>query len=290
MPADPVVADLHLHSTASDGALSPEAVVDLAAAAGLRAMALTDHDTVAGVARAQARGRELGIEVWTGCEVTVYAGSIELHVLAYGFDASAESPLCRVLQELRAARSARATKIVAQLAAAGVKVDEARVRAIARDADSIGKPHVALALVEAGHARNVPEAFRLYLSRDGVGHVEKRPLDPTAALEAIHASGGIASLAHPGQPPHDEQLAPLFRIGLDAVEALHAAHGDVNRRFYAGLARRYDRGVSGGSDFHAPNLKPGLVVGCSGVSSAQLADLRRRIASRAAHAPAAVPA
>ena len=276
MPESEFYADLHSHSTASDGQWEPEAVVDAAADAGLHAMALTDHDTLAGVPRAIERGRARGIEVIPGCELTVFAGSSELHMLALFVDLSPDSPLIKVLHEARSHRRARVLRMGAQLRAAGVLVADEDILDAGRSSDALGQPHVAMALVRRGHASNVGWAIRKFLKRGSPGFVEKQHLDPKTAIDAVHAAGGVTILAHPGLSPHDELIGPLFRLGMDGLEAFHQTHSQVNRKFYAGLARRYERAVSGGSDFHGPLVKPGVSLGSSGVSKDVFEDLRKR--------------
>ncbi|MCZ7648106.1 MAG: PHP domain-containing protein [Planctomycetota bacterium] len=186
-----LVADLHLHSDASDGELPPEAVVDLAAETGLRAIALTDHDTVAGLPRALERARLRGVEVIPGCELTAYEGSVELHLLAYGFEFEDEaSPLGRLLSAQREARHARAFEIAARLRGHGVAVPDEAVLAAAGPAAALGRPHVARALVAGGHARDMQDAFQRYLGRHAPGHVEKPRVAPKTVIDAVHASGG----------------------------------------------------------------------------------------------------
>jgi predicted metal-dependent phosphoesterase TrpH len=273
-------ADLHSHSTSSDGQWSPEAVVDAAADVGLQALALTDHDTLAGVERAVARGKQRNIEVIPGCELTVYAGNRELHMLALFVDIKPGSALVKLLDEARAARRGRVLKMGEQLRAAGIKVEDSDILEAGGETDALGQPHVAMALVKRGYGQNVGWAIRKYLHRGRPGFVEKKKFAPVEAIKAVHEAGGITLQAHPGLSPHDELIAQLFRDGMDGVEAFHQTHSQVNRKFYAGLARRYERAVSGGSDFHGPLVKPGVELGSSGVSQEVLEDLRNRAHSR----------
>ncbi|MCW8133160.1 MAG: PHP domain-containing protein [Planctomycetota bacterium] len=289
MPAA-ILADLHAHTTASDGELEPEALVDAASAAGLNVLAVTDHDTVAGVARAQARGTACGLEIVPGCELTAYYQNVELHILAFFVDIAPDAPLAAMLETLRVKRKSRAFEMAARLTKAGFPLSDEDVIEAAGGADSIGKPHVAAALVKRGHARSVRDGLLRFLVGNAPGNVPKQQLSPEEVFAAVHEAGGVAVLAHPGIVPHDELIAPLFRLGMDGVEAYHLSHSDVNRRFYAGLARRYEKAVSGGSDFHGPGVKPGVTLGASGVDEAILADLRKRAAARAERLSRATPA
>ena len=278
MPARAPYADLHMHSTASDGALEPEALVETAAGLGIRALALTDHDTVRGVARAQQAGRDRGVEVITGCELTAYVGDVELHLLAYFFSLDPANALLKLLEAFRARRRARALEMGARLRAAGVQVADRDILEAAGTADSIGQPHVAMALVNRGHAPNVDTAIRQYLREGRPGHVAKLQLSPQEVIRAVHDSGGLALLAHPGLEPHDELIAPLFLAGLDGLEAHYPAHAEPIRRFYAALARRHGLVVCGGSDFHGKPFKPDVLIGAAGLTRAELRELRRRAA------------
>lgn len=279
-----IVADLHAHTTASDGELEPEALVDAAADEGLKVLALTDHDTVAGVERAAKRGRERGVEIVPGCELTAYVQNIELHILAFFVDTAKDSALGVLLGRVRTQRRARAVEMAARLTKAGYAITEEDIFEAAGSAESIGKPHVAAALVKRGHARSVRDGLLRFLVGNAPGNVPKEKLAPEDVFEAVHGAGGVAVLAHPGIAPHDELIPQLFRLGMDGVEAFHLSHSDVNRRFYAGLARRYEKVVSGGSDFHGPGVKPGVTLGASGVDERTLADLRKRAAARAERA------
>jgi predicted metal-dependent phosphoesterase TrpH len=270
-----IIADLHTHTTASDGELSSEQLVDLAAENGVRVLAVTDHDTVAGVPAAIARGRERGVEVVTGCELTAYEGKIELHVLALMFDLHPGSALQKLLEYAQEGRRTRALEMTQKLTAAGFPIEMSDVLDAVGDGSAIGRPHVAAALVKRGHARSMQAAFVQFLDRNGPGYVEKARLTPEDVFKAVHASGGVAILAHPGAVPHDELIAPLLQRGMDGVEAHYRAHSEMNRRFYAGLARRYGKVISGGSDFHGPTVRPGVLPGDGGVDREVLASLRR---------------
>ncbi len=269
-------ADLHCHSTASDGEWSPEKVVDEAAALGIEVLALTDHDTLAGVPAAMARGLTCGVEVIAGCELTAYQGRVELHILAYFVDLSPESPVGRLIEKAREGRRERAFRSAALLRAKGIEIGDEDILEAAANAASIGLPHIAKALVKRGHAGSIFPAIKRFLIAGKPGYVSKCRFQPEEVIEAVHASGGIAILAHPGISPHDELIPPLFKIGLDGIEAMHSSHSEANQKFYRGLAQRYERVISGGSDFHGPNVKQEVSLGSSGVSKTQVYRLRKR--------------
>jgi len=275
-----IVADLHSHTTASDGEWTPRAVVDAAAGHGLAALSITDHDTVAALPEAIDHGRKAGVEVIPGCELTAYEGEIELHVLAFFIDWAPGSAFATLLERLQQVRRERGKAMAAKLSAAGFPIEDADVFEAAKGASAVGRPHVAAAIVKRGHAPSVNAAIVKFLLPGGAGYVSKLKLTPEDVFSAVRASGGISILAHPGVAPHDELIAPLFRRGLDGVEAWYRSHSDVNRRFYAGLARRYGKLISGGSDFHGPAVRPGVSIGDGGIDGATLNALREAAAKR----------
>ena len=281
-------ADLHAHTTASDGELSPEALVDCAAEAGVAALAVTDHDTVDGVARAVARGKEHGVEIVPGCELTIYVGAsggpgaMERHLLALFIDFT-HGPFAELLQKLQEHRRARGVQAVAKLNAAGITITDADVLEAAGVASAIGRPHVAAALVKRGFAHSQKSAFTKFLREGKPGFVPKYNLAPREAFDAVRGSGGVSILAHPAEMPHDELIKPLFAQGMDGIEALYRSRSEVNRRFYSGLARRYEKLISGGSDFHGPTVRPGVKVGDGGVDRAVFHALKHAAERRRTH-------
>lgn len=258
-------ADLHLHTTASDGQLAPAELVELACARALEAIAITDHDTIAGVAEAQAaaHGRLL---VLPGIELSAEDDGQDVHVLGYLLDAAAPGFQAR-LASFRDDRLTRAQRIVARLAALGCPIAWERVLALA-NGGAVGRPHIARALVEAGHVASMDEAFSRYLYTGGPAYVSRERLSPEAAVALIRGAGGAAVLAHPGlvagYAPLVERLAAA---GLDGVEVVHPKNPPDVRENLRALARRYDLVMTGGSDFHRPDedilggqtLPPGCV-------------------------------
>jgi 3',5'-nucleoside bisphosphate phosphatase len=243
----PGLVDLHLHSTASDGAQPPSAVVRAGAAAGLVALALTDHDTCAGVPDALREGQSLGIEVIAGVELSVYQEGREAHLLGLHLEHVEE--LERRLEVFRNARRARAEEMVARLNAIGVRISFADVLAASAGA-AIGRPHVAKALVDNGWARDFRDAFDRYLGNGRPAYLDKRLLSPAEAIAMVHACGGITVLAHPGPDGTRERLAPLVTAGLDGLEVLHPSHNGEDRARLLALATHFELVPSGGSDSH----------------------------------------
>ncbi|HEX7122082.1 MAG TPA: PHP domain-containing protein, partial [Gemmatimonadaceae bacterium] len=214
--------DLHLHSTASDGTDTPAEVVRTAHGAGLAALALTDHDTVDGIAEAQETARSLGIRLVPGVELSVYEGTTEMHLLGLHLEDLDE--MDRHLAVYRSARRTRAEEIVRRLNDIGVRITMDDVLAAARDG-AIGRPHVARALVENGWAMDLRDAFARYLAEGRPGYLDKRRMSIEEALGLVHRCGGIVVYAHPGSDGTNERLAELAARGLDGVEVLHPSHG-----------------------------------------------------------------
>ncbi|MGH9863346.1 MAG: PHP domain-containing protein [Candidatus Acidiferrales bacterium] len=255
--------DLHTHSTASDGTLTPEALVDLAAEKSLTAIALTDHDTVAGIEPATARGQLKGVHVVPGLEISVRSLAGAMHILGY-YVRVEDLKLQTHLAAWCAARQERAQRMVARLNELGYGISYASVQARA-GSDSIGRPHVARALMETGAVRSVAEAFERYLRRGRPAFVPREMPEPKEGIGAIKAAGGVAVLAHPSTLGlKGEELAALVKdlkdCGLDGMEVHWSGHSASQRAVFAQLAQHLSLLETGGSDFHGDN-KPGIQLG-----------------------------
>lgn len=243
--------DLHLHTTASDGRCTPAELVGRAAAAGVTVMAVTDHDTTAASVESQMLARTRGIEAVAGIEITAIEQERDVHVLGYFIDPDAAA-LARFLTRQREQRVARIEAMCERLAALGVPVDmaPALARARAEPSWSIGRPEVARALVAAGHAADMQDAFDRFIATGRPGFVPRAGASPETVFAVIHEAGGLASLAHPGLTSLDGRIEAWSRAGLDALEAHHSEHDDVTTARYLALALRLGLLVTGGSDFH----------------------------------------
>jgi predicted metal-dependent phosphoesterase TrpH len=243
--------DLHMHTTASDGRLSPVELVARAAAAGLTTISVTDHDTVAAIAEVTSAASASGMRVVPGIEVTAVDQGRDVHMLGYFFDPGNEL-LARFLVNQRALRVSRVREIAARLAALNMAVDvEALLMsAAARPGSSVGRPQLARELLRAGHVASVQEAFDLWLATGRPAFVPRSGPSPAEVVQTIHAAGGVASFAHPGVTRRDELVAPLAEQGLDAIEVYHSDHTVEDTAAYQRLAARLGILVSGGSDFH----------------------------------------
>lgn len=241
-----------MHSTASDGECAPAAVVARAAELGLAAIALTDHDSVAGVAEAKREGGVRGVRVIGGCEFSVAAPWGEMHLLAYFLDA--DSPgLETFLTETRARRRSRADEIVSRLNAMGVAISVDDVLAES-GGGAVGRPHVGRALVKRGAVRGLNEAFDRYIGRGKAGFVPKVLPSLGDVCDLVHQAGGITSAAHLKDRGTRNSLRKFKEVGLDAVETRHPSHQPEQRAALTDLALELGLLRTGGSDWHGDGL------------------------------------
>jgi predicted metal-dependent phosphoesterase TrpH len=243
-----VFADLHLHTHFSDGTYTPEELAGHAARHGLRAVALTDHDTLEGCPRMAAACATLGIEFFPAAELTAELNGNELHLLAYCVDT--EHP--RLLAEMarfQAVRQERIREMASRLQAIGVPLEADAVFKLA-NCRAPGRPHVARALVQAGLCANLDEAFERFLKKHRPAWVPKLKMSALEGIALIHLAGGIAVLAHPGLNRTDEVIPILVAAGLDGIECYHTKHPPAATAHYLQLAERHRLLVTGGSDCH----------------------------------------
>jgi 3',5'-nucleoside bisphosphate phosphatase len=269
--------DLHMHSTASDGLLSPTEVVRLAKQRGLTTIALTDHDTTSGWDEAMAVGRELNIEVLGGFEINSETNLGHIDFLVYGADA-ANAALQDFLLTIRDARVGRAKGMVNKLAELGLPIEWARVLHFAGDAQSIARPHVARALVEAGYVASTQEAFDKYLNDQGPAYVHRLEIKPQEVIDTIHQAGGVIVLSSPNHSGTTPLTAQLAALGMDGIEVYYYDHTDEIRTQLLALAAEYRLIVTGGSDFHGD--KTHAELGSVDVPLEVLTKLKERIAAR----------
>jgi predicted metal-dependent phosphoesterase TrpH len=241
--------DLHLHTTASDGALAPPELVNKARAAGLSIISLTDHDTTAGVDAARDAARAAGVELIPGIEVTAVEDGRDTHVLGYFID-TASTALQSFLERQRADRLRRVAEMGDRLSALGFPIDARGILEDARRGKSVGRPQIANALVQAGHVKTRDEAFDRFLAVRAPAYVARAGVQASTVVTLIHEAGGIASLAHPGLAGRDDLIPVLAARGLDAIEAAHPDHDAPAEARYRRLAAELGLAVSGGSDYH----------------------------------------
>jgi len=256
--------DLHVHTNASDGTLSPAATVRHARSRNLSALAITDHDTVEGVAEALAAGIDAGIEVVPGIEISAEHHLGTLHVLGY-YIRHDDQRLRERISVLQQARNERNPRIIERLRGLGVAIT---LEQVAQEAETgqVGRPHFAKVMVRQGFVRSVREAFDRYLKKGACAYVDKYRFPADAAIACIRDAGGVAVLAHPAIiGPHSSAVlqtlvAELAGYGLQGIEVYYPEHSSAQQRLYRGLARRFDLIETGGSDFHGTNVN-GIEIG-----------------------------
>jgi predicted metal-dependent phosphoesterase TrpH len=255
--ARPARIDLHTHSTASDGLLSPTELVQRASEAGLTLIGLTDHDTTNGVAEAQAAGARVGVTVIPGVEINtdLADGQGEAHVLGYYLDQS-QTAFQATLAFLREAREKRGERMVKQLRDQGIDIAWSRVRELANG--TVGRPHIARALIEAGYATDINDAFARYLTRGKPGYAPRIKLMPEQAIRLIRSAQGVPVLAHPAGITGlaDVVLPALVQAGLLGLECYYGQYDNETVARLLALARQHDLIATGGSDYHGPNMHP----------------------------------
>jgi 3',5'-nucleoside bisphosphate phosphatase len=270
------VIDLHLHTTASDGSLSPAALVARAVSAGITTLSVTDHDTIAGLAEARAAASSHGVAFVNGIEITAVEDQRDIHVLGYFFSPG-DAALTAFLERQRADRVRRVQEIAGRLAAMGCPVD---VRVILEqgmyNGRSIGRPHIADALITGGHALTRDEAFERFIGAGAPAFVPRRGASAATVIAVIRAAGGVASLAHPGLTRRDDLIQPLAESGMAAIEVRHSEHDAETEARYRSLAATLGLAITGGSDFHAENTGRAPKLGVITLSESELDRLRER--------------
>jgi hypothetical protein len=250
------LADLHIHTQASDGWLAPSVAVEQANRAGLAAISIADHDSVAGIEAAIEAGKKHGVEVIPGVELSSGFEGRELHILGYFIDWR-DKWLQGKLLTIQEARIDRAKRILEKLRGLDINISYNVTIVIAGGA--VRRPKIAQAILDRGYVRTVQEAFERYLGIDKPAYVEKYPLQPAEAIRIIQKAGGIAALAHPVFARTDEVLPELVDQGLQAIEVYHSKHDAANTRHFEQLAKKYGLLIVGGSDAHGKEVPVGAV-------------------------------
>jgi len=242
-------ADLHLHTRHSDGTFTPAEVVRRAGEAGLACIALTDHDTVAGLPAMMQFCEAVGIEFIPGIELTAHLDEREVHILGY-FVPHKEPEFVAQIERFKEARAQRVEKMVAKLQEAGVDLQAADVASVADHDSALGRLHVARALMNRGFIRHMDEAFHRFIGKGKPAFVPKPRLDVAAAAALINKFGGVAILAHPGVSGLENQLDGLLAAGLDGLEVWHSRHTAAQCERFLAFARERGCLATGGSDCH----------------------------------------
>jgi 3',5'-nucleoside bisphosphate phosphatase len=276
--------DLHVHTTFSDGAFTPGQAVAYAREVGLYAISITDHDMVDGIEPAIAEGKDLGVEVIPGVELSSEAGGPrpnEIHILGYYIDYKDEH-FQQWLANFRTARQKRAREILEKLSGLGLKINETRLYEIVGKG-AIGRLHFAKTMIEQGLVKNVPDAFKRYLGFEKPAYVPKLRVEPEEAIGMINKVGGISVLAHPyyGYYADNTLISRLAKVGLRGLEVWHTKHSPEFTRLFLKLAKEFDLVATGGSDCHGSytvgpaGAKNEPMMGTVKVAYSVVAELRK---------------
>lgn len=267
--------DLHTHTTASDGALSPRELVRAAVRQGVTVLAITDHDSTEGLGEAMAEAAQHPpLTIVPGLEINCDVEGAEIHVLGY-FIAHGAPWFQEFLREQRAERVARVHRIAERLGELGMPIDAAEVFAIAGEG-APGRPHVAQVMVNRGYVKSIREAFDKYLKARGPANVPRRRLTPHDAVRVIRRASGVPVLAHPGLAERDELIPELVSVGLMGIETYYAEHSSAQVTEYLALCRRYDLIATGGSDYHGPQSGRANPLGTPAVPWSAWEELQQR--------------
>ena len=255
--------DYHIHTYYSDGVFSPEKIVDLALEAGLQAISLTDHDNVLSynVAVDYLKTKEVDLKIIQGIEVNTLYKEYEVHILGYVPDVT-KSDFKNLLKIQQQARTKQTKEILALLnKKEGIKIKYDDVKNMVAEGGSIGRPHIAKAITNAGGTSNIMEAYSKYIHRASPVYVERKTVSPFDAVEVIYDSGGIPVIAHPYDIDIAEKLIKeLMNCGLRGIEAYHRKHSPAIVEYFSSMAENLGLIVTGGSDFHAPNIMNGQII------------------------------
>lgn len=255
--------DYHIHTNYSDGVFSPEKIVDLALNAGLQAIALTDHDNVLSynVAQEYLKTKEVDLKLIQGIEVNTLYKDYEVHILGYFPDVT-KSDFKNLLKVQQQARTKQTKEILALLnKKEGIKINYEDVKNMVAEGGSIGRPHIAKAITNVGGTSNIMEAYSKYIHRNSPVYVERKTVSPFDAVEVIYDSGGIPVVAHPYDIDIAEKLIKeLMNCGLRGIEAYHRKHSPAIVEYFSSMAENLGLIVTGGSDFHAPNIMNGQII------------------------------
>ncbi|MCX5751682.1 MAG: PHP domain-containing protein [Candidatus Saganbacteria bacterium] len=264
-------ADLHIHTTYSDGTYLPVEIIKKAKEVELSAVAITDHDEVAGIEEAQAEGLKEGIKVVPGVELTTELPNTEVHILGYFLDYKSEK-LNKMLDKIRASRTERVFRICKKLNEVGVKIDPEEVFKLAGKG-AVGRPHVARVLIAKGIVSTTKEAFVKYLVPGTPGYEKHYKLSPEEAIGLIGEVGGVPVFAHPAVSHCDELIPQFMSYGLKGLEVYYPTHNQQTENRYLALAEKYKLLITGGTDFHGGGGFNEMVLGTKFISDKQLALL-----------------
>ncbi|MFA7467435.1 MAG: PHP domain-containing protein [Desulfotomaculaceae bacterium] len=270
-------ADLHVHTSASDGTSSPAEVVQLAGLAGLCALAITDHDTMEGIDNARDTAGSIGVDVLGGVELSTDYAGLEVHILGYCIE-PANSVFQSYLSAFKNARLARAEKMVNKLRELGINISFENVMALA-GTGSVGRPHIARALMQTGQISRMAEAFDRYIGFGKAAYVPRLKYRPEEMIKAVIEAGGVPVLAHPGITCKDDLILALIDAGLQGLEVFHPKHTREMERQYRALCRNHGLIATGGSDFHGAGVAGHGVLGEAVIPYGAVLQLREQAAN-----------
>ena len=266
--------DLHTHTSHSDGFYSPIELIKKAKQAGIDVISITDHDNVAGILEATEYGKEIGIDVIPGVEISSDIEDKEVHILAYFFEPD-NPELERYLTFFREERLKRAVRIVKKLTSLGLPLTIEDVLEKAKNS-AVGRPHIAQAMLEKGLVSSYYEAFNKHIGNGCPAYEKKVHLSPQSAFKIISDAGGLSFIAHPGYMP-EALLKELINAGVDGIEVIHPSHSREQVRFYRGIVNEYFLLESGGSDFHGGKREDDKNLGSYYTSIAVVEAMRQRL-------------
>lgn len=269
----PGKADLHIHTTASDGSMPPEQIVSVALKLGLRTIAITDHDTIAGISAAHESAKTTTITIMNGVEITTIFNHREVHMLAYDFDIE-DLNLNELLLEHKKARYKRAKAIIHQLQKKGLdlNIDEAMAET---STNNVCRPHIAAVLVNKGYVATSKEAFLRYLSDEAIDDLEDFYYPLNEVIEVVKRAGGVSIIAHPGRLYSDVELDEMVQMGIDGIEIVHPSHSHPIQQHLDEFAKKHNLLKTGGSDFHGKEKQYYNRFGIFGITLEEVEKIER---------------
>lgn len=268
-------ADLHMHTIHSDGTLTPSELVRRGKSAGLTTISITDHDHVGGIDEAKAIGEELDVDVIAGVELSAAVDEQDIHILGYFIDTNNQDLLDH-LAFFRYERKKRAERIVGKLNDLNVPLKLESVLEQAGNG-SVGRPHIANALLDEGLTETYNEAFLKYIGFGKPAYEKKYQVSPEAAIKLISSAGGLSFIAHPGNSLDEKVILELINEGVDGIEVIHPSHSPDRTAYYNGIVNEYFLLASGGSDFHGGKKNDHEAFGRYYISDLQVDIMRRRL-------------
>ena len=271
-----IKADLHTHTNYSDGIYTPAELIKKAKDAGLNYLAITDHDNVDAVEGAIKYGKVIGVEIIPGVEISANYSGREVHILGYFFDYK-NAELLEHLRNFRKERMKRAEKIIEKLNGMSIQLKIEDVLSLAIGNGSVGRPHIAFALLEHNYIENYHDAFNKYIG-DGKPAYDKKPnIAAYDAIKLIAKSGGLSFVAHPGKNIREKMLIELIEFGLDGIEVLHPSHNSSDITYFQNVTEQYFLLDSGGSDFHGGRINDDSILGSYWISEQKVKAMKNRL-------------